>query len=161
MILSLIAAMSQNRVIGLENKMPWHISADLKYFKKITLNHPIIVGRKTFESWGGKPLPQRRNLIVSRNVNPQMTENCEYFTSLEDALSACAGDDEVFIVGGEQIYRQALPKAQRVYLTIIDKNVNGDTFFPELPDTFREVSCQAGEENGLQFWWKVFESFPR
>lgn len=156
MVVSLIAAMSSNRVIGQDNKMPWHLSADLKRFKQITTGHPVIMGRKTLDSLG-KPLPNRRNLIVSRTPKAHSTPGCEFFGSLEDALKACHSNDEVFIIGGEQIYRLALPFANRVYLTVIDKTYAGDAFFPELPDTFKEVSNEAGAENGLQFCWKLFE----
>lgn len=160
MIISMIAAMSQNRVIGQDNQMPWHISADLKRFKQITTGHPVIMGRKTLDSLG-KALPNRRNLIVSRSPGLHNVTGCEFFGSLEEALKTCHSNDEVFIIGGEQIYRLALPIANRVYLTVVDKTYAGDAFFPELPDTFKEVSNEAGADNGLQFQWKLFEKVSR
>jgi dihydrofolate reductase len=126
--ISLIVAMATNRVIGLNNKMPWHLSADLKNFKKITMNSPILMGRKTFESIG-KPLPGRKNIIISRNPNYQQ-EGCLIVNSVDEALSACQNEEEVFIIGGASIYETMLSKANYLYLTQIHKEFEGDTFFP-------------------------------
>lgn len=129
MILSLVAAMANNRVIGRDNDMPWHLPADLKHFKAVTLGKPVIMGRKTFESIG-RPLPGRRNLVISRQADfsPQ---GVEVVSSLDAALAAAADADEVMVIGGGQIYRQALAVAQRLYLTFIDADIEGDTRFPD------------------------------
>ncbi len=142
MKISLIVAMSANRVIGRENKMPWHLSADLKRFRAITLNSPILMGRKTFESIG-KPLDGRTNMILSKNPNYQ-PEGCFVFHSLENALiSAKNYGDELFVIGGATLYEMALPLANRLYLTDIQTEFEGDTFFPELNlKDWKEVACE-------------------
>lgn len=139
MKISLIAAMADNRVIGLNNAMPWHLSADLKRFKQITLGAPVLMGRKTFESIG-KPLPGRTMLIVSRNRGYRQP-GCEVFQDLAGALAkACALAPEVFIVGGADLYRALLPCAQTLYLTEIHRDFPGDTFFPPWnADEWREI----------------------
>ena len=128
MIISMIAAMANNRVIGLDNKMPWHLPADLQHFKKVTTGKPVIMGRKTFESIG-RPLPGRRNIIITRN-SEYSAEGIETVTTPEDALNLVCDVEEVMIIGGN-IYEQFLPKADRLYLTFIDLDVNGDTQFPD------------------------------
>jgi dihydrofolate reductase len=131
MKISLIVAMASNRAIGLDNKMPWHLSADLKKFKKITMGSPILMGRKTFESIG-KPLPGRTNVIISRNCNYQQ-EGCLVFNDLETALKkTCENSEELFIIGGSDLYKAILPIADVIYLTLINKAFKGDTFFPEI-----------------------------
>lgn len=131
MKISLIVALSSNRVIGLDNKMPWHLSADLKKFKAITMGFPIIMGRKTFEAIG-KPLPGRLNIIISRNPNYQQA-GCVVSGSLEAALAhACKASAQVFVIGGATLYEAALPIANDLYLTEIHETFSGDTFFPEL-----------------------------
>ncbi|MCX7152275.1 MAG: type 3 dihydrofolate reductase [Proteobacteria bacterium] len=131
--LSLIAAQARNRVIGRDNAMPWHLPADLKHFKALTMGHPVIMGRKTFEAILaslGKPLPGRRNIIVSRNR--QFTVGgCTVVGSLEQAIAGCGTAEEAFVIGGGEIYRQALPLAQRLYLTEIDAEFAGDATFPD------------------------------
>lgn len=123
--------MASNRVIGLNNQMPWHLSADLKRFKQITMGHPIIMGRLTFEAIG-KPLPGRTNIIVSRNSSYQQ-KGCIVVDSIEAAINhACRLSDEVFVVGGATLYEAVLPFADTLYLTQINQNFAGDTFFPLL-----------------------------
>jgi dihydrofolate reductase len=129
MKLSLIVAMAENRTIGLNKEMPWHLSADLKKFKKITMGHPIIMGRKTFESIG-KPLPGRKNIIISRNSN-YLQEGCEVFNSLDSALESCSKEEEIFVIGGATLYESILEKSDRLYITEIKKSFAGDTWFPE------------------------------
>ena len=129
MIISMIAAMANNRVIGLDNKMPWHLPADLQHFKAVTTGKPVIMGRKTFESIG-RPLPGRRNIIITRN-SEYSAEGIETVTTPEDALNLVCDVEEVMIIGGGNIYEQFLPKADRLYLTFIDLDVNGDTQFPD------------------------------
>jgi len=130
MKISLIVAMASNRVIGLDNQMPWHLSADLKKFKKITMGSVILMGRKTFESIG-RPLPGRTNIIISRNPEYQQ-EGCLVFNSVEKALECCHNEKEVFVIGGSALYEMLLPVADRLYLTEIKKEFFGDTFFPEM-----------------------------
>lgn len=135
--LSIIVAQARNRVIGRDNKMPWHLPADLKHFKALTLSHPVIMGRKTFESIIaslGKPLPGRDNIVISRNAHFS-APGCIVAGSLEHALTACANAPEAFVIGGGEIYRQALPLAQRLYLTEIDADFDGEARFPEFDKT--------------------------
>ena len=129
MIISIIVAIAHNNVIGANNRLLWHIPEDLKRFKALTTNHTVIMGRKTYQSIG-RPLPNRKNIVISRNVSFK-AEGCEVLASLEQALQRCGNEDEVFIMGGGEIYRQALPKANRLYLTKIEQTYMGDTFFPE------------------------------
>ncbi len=142
MKISLIVAMSKNRVIGRDNKMPWHLSADLKRFRAITMNSPILMGRKTFESIG-KPLDGRTNLILSKNANYQ-PQGCLVFQSLELALNTAKNyGGEVFIIGGATLYEIALPLAKRLYLTDIQAEFEGDTFFPEFDvNEWNEIACE-------------------
>ena len=125
----MIAAMANNRVIGLDNKMPWHLPADLQHFKKVTTGKPVIMGRKTFESIG-RPLPGRRNIIITRN-SEYTAQGIEVVTTPDAALELVTIAEEVMIIGGGNIYEQFLPKAERLYLTFIDLDVKGDTQFPD------------------------------
>jgi dihydrofolate reductase len=141
MKISLIVAMASNRAIGLDNKMPWHLSADLKKFKKITMGAPILMGRKTHESIG-RALPGRTNIIVSRNpaYQPLAETGCLVFNDIEKALESCREFSEVFVIGGSDFYKSMLPVADTLYLTKIHQEFPGDTFFPELnDDQWREV----------------------
>ncbi|MEN9757665.1 MAG: hypothetical protein RL755_1852 [Pseudomonadota bacterium] len=141
MKISLIVAMSENRVIGRDNKMPWHLSADLKRFKSITMNSPILMGRKTFESIG-KPLIGRTNMILSHNLHFQ-PEGCLVFSDFTLALAqAHHYGHELFIIGGATLYEMALPFAERLYLTQIEAEFDGDTFFPEIDKSWKEVACE-------------------
>ncbi|MBM6993721.1 MAG: dihydrofolate reductase [Prevotella sp.] len=133
MTISIIVAIAKNRAIGFQGQMPWHLPEDLKHFKKLTLNHSIIMGRKTWESLPNGALPKRRNIVVSRSV--EKLEGGEVFSSLEDALEACKTEEEVFIIGGGTIYQQAMPLAHRIYLTSVDTvPAEADTFFPEIDE---------------------------
>lgn len=122
--------MARNRVIGVDNKLPWHLPGDLKRFKALTMGHHIIMGRKTFESIG-RLLPGRTTVILSRN-RAYRVEGAQVFPDIDSALAQCAGDPEVFIVGGEGVFLATLPIADRIYLTEIDHDFPGDTFFPAL-----------------------------
>jgi len=130
MTISLIWAMADNRVIGIENRLPWKLPADMKWFRENTLGKPIIMGRLTFESFGAKPLPGRRNIIISRNPT-YSAEGIEVFTSIEDALQATQDSEEVMIIGGMSLYKQSLLFADRLYMTLIHANIEGDAWFPE------------------------------
>src|ERR1700749_4336416 len=152
MIVSQIAAVSENHVIGKNNQLLWHMPEDLKHFKNTTSGHTVIMGRKTFDSVG-KPLPRRRNIVITRQ---QITiEGCEVVNSIEAALALCAGEDEVFIVGGAEIYKQSLHLTDRIYLTIIHHYFEGDSFFPEIDKAeWKEVSCENFEpdsKNNLHY----------
>lgn len=130
--ISLIVAIAENGTIGINNSLPWHLPDDLAFFKHNTLNKPIIMGRKTYESLG-RPLPKRDNIIISHNPAPEnLPENVYYFSSLNDAINAYKNTSEIIIIGGAQLYRSALPYMHKLYLTIIESEVSGDTFLPEV-----------------------------
>jgi dihydrofolate reductase len=128
----IIAAMARNRVIGRENKLPWHIPEELRLFKKTTMGYPMIMGRKTFDSFPA-PLPGRRHIILSRNQNYD-PRGGEYAPSLAAALNLCSQSDKVFIIGGAQIFAQAIAVATCIVLTLIDREVTGDVTFPEFSE---------------------------
>lgn len=147
MIFSHIVAISKNYVIGRDGKMPWHISEDLKRFKKRTTGHSVIMGRKTFESLG-KPLPGRENVIITKNKNyfKKAEENVVVFTSIEEAVNYCKqvsqgwDRDEVFIIGGGEIYKQTAKLIDKIYITVINDDTTGDTFYPRIDEKkFKEV----------------------
>ena len=129
MKITLVAAIGKNGVIGNEGGMPWHLPADLAHFKEITMGHPVLMGRKTFESIG-RALPGRRNLVLSRSGIVDGPDETEWFDSLDAALSACA-DHDLMVIGGGHLYHQTLPLAQRMELTMIDAEPEGDTQFPD------------------------------
>ncbi|HVV68614.1 MAG TPA: dihydrofolate reductase [Gammaproteobacteria bacterium] len=129
MHISLIVAMSSNHVIGINNRLPWHLPADLKHFKELTWGKPIIMGRKTYESIG-KPLPGRRNIIVSHNTQLKIAD-CEVVSSLEAAFALVATAPEAMVIGGAQLFKAAAEYADRLYLTIIHATFEGDSFLPE------------------------------
>lgn len=145
--LSLIAALADNRVIGRDNRMPWHLPEDLKRFKRVTLGAPVIMGRKTFESILaalGKPLPGRTNIVVTRNRD-YAQPGCTVASSLDEAIALAGAAEQVFVVGGGEIYAQALPRAQRLYLTLVHIDVDGDAYFPAFAASeWREIEREAG-----------------
>lgn len=126
--LSLIVAMAKNHAIGLNNTLPWRCPEDLKHFKALTMGHHMIMGRKTFDSIG-KPLPGRTTVVVTRNADLSIP-GCIVVHSLDAAIAACAGDSKIFIVGGADLYRQAIPRVDTMYITEIQQDVGGDAFFP-------------------------------
>ena len=137
--ISIIVAMSQNSVIGLRNELPWHISEDLKNFKKITLNHSVIMGRKTYYSIG-KPLKDRKNIVISRDTSLKI-DGVEVVNSLEKAILKIDESSEIFIIGGQQIYSIALPLATHMYITKVNGIFDGDAFFPDyVEDEWREIA---------------------
>lgn len=153
MKISLVWAMAQNRVIGRNNNLPWYLPEDLKYFKRITLGKPVIMGRKTFESIG-KPLPGRTNIVVTRNAQ-WSHEGVKTVSSLEaarelcDSLAAVDGTEEAMIIGGAEIYRQAMALADRLYLTEVHAEVEGDAFFPEFDrGGWQEIAREDFEADG-------------
>jgi dihydrofolate reductase len=159
MLISIIAAMSLNRVIGKNNQIPWHIPGEQKRFKEITWGHSIIMGRKTHESIG-RVLPGRTNIVITRQEN-YSAPGCIVVHSLEAALKNCPPHEtEAFIIGGEQIFRLALPFAQRIYLTIIQKEIEGDAFFPEFSLHDVTVIRQLADDvtsPPLPFTFSIFE----
>lgn len=128
-MISIIVAVAQNGVIGGNNSLLWHISEDLQRFKRITTGHPVIMGRKTFESMG-RPLPKRENVIITRQEG-YVQEGCRVANSIEEAIAMFPAEEEVFIIGGGEIYRQAMPLADRFYLTTVHHDYEGDTTYPD------------------------------
>lgn len=140
MLISMIAALATNRVIGFHNNLPWHMPADMRHFMKTTMGKPIIMGRKTFESFGSKPLPGRQNIILTHNEQYPAVD-CAVCTSTQAAIKLASNHSEVMIIGGASIYEQFLPQAGRLYLTFINAPFEGDSHFPKYEQyNWREVS---------------------
>jgi len=161
--LSLIAALGRNRCIGAGGKLPWRLPEDLARFKALTLGHPVIMGRKTWESLPEKfrPLPGRQNLVVTRNGG-YAASGGEVVYSLEEALAKARTEDEntgeLFVIGGAELYAQALPLAGRLYLTLVDDAPEGDAFFPPYEKLFtKKISEESGEHEGLRYRWVTLE----
>ncbi|AZG74393.1 type 3 dihydrofolate reductase [Shewanella livingstonensis] len=156
MRIAMIAAMANNRVIGKDNKMPWHLPDDLRHFKAMTLSKPVVMGRKTFESIG-RPLPGRHNIVISRNRQLSI-EGVTCVESFEQALVAAGDCDEIVVIGGGQLYQQLLPKADVLYLTLIDLDVDGDTVFPDWNDGSWDLqnSVNVTNDKGLQYSFNTF-----
>ena len=152
--------MADNRVIGIDNRLPWKLPADMQWFRQQTMGKPIIMGRLTFESFGAKPLPGRRNLIVSRDANYH-AEGIEVYSSLEAALNAARDAEEVMVIGGASIYAQALPLADRLYMTLVHVDVHGDAWFPDFPlNEWREIdrhNHSADEKNPHPYSFVILE----
>jgi len=156
MMVSMIAAMSKGRVIGLNGSMPWHLPADLAHFKRSTMGCPVIMGRKTYDSIG-KPLPGRKNIVLSRSSSLKLA-GCTVVSTLDSALSKLSDFSEVFIIGGQQLYQQALPLADRLYLTHIDAEFEGDTFFPDyLEFQWEQLSIDSHLSDAKNPWPYRFE----
>lgn len=158
MIVSIVVAISENHAIGKDNQLLWHLPKDLKHFKEITTGGTVIMGRKTYDSVG-KPLPNRRNIIITRQQIE--IDGCEVVNSLQAALDLCRDHKEVFIVGGAEIYKQAMPLTDRIYLTIVHENFEGDTYFPEIKeDIWKETARadhEADDKNALPFSFITLE----
>ncbi|ERB64966.1 type 3 dihydrofolate reductase [Vibrio coralliilyticus] len=158
MIISMIAAMAKDRVIGKDNQMPWHLPADFAWFKRCTLGKPVVMGRKTYESIG-RPLPGRQNIVISRDANLAI-EGVTTVTSIEQALEAAGEVDEVMIIGGGAVYKACLPQADKLYVTYIDAQIEGDTQFPSWGDMFKESYSEnyaADEKNAYDMRFVVLE----
>ena len=146
-----VVAMARNRVIGKDNKLPWHFSSDLKFFKQLTTGSTVIMGRKTFDSIG-KPLPNRENFVLSRSapLDPRFRgddkRGLRFFSSFEEAVKNVK-TEKAYVIGGADIFRQTMEKVEGIYLTRIDADYPGDTFYPEIPDIFDEVSIEVLQEN--------------
>lgn len=165
MTIALIAAYAQNLVVGIDNKLPWHLPEDLKYFKRITTGKAIVMGRKTYESIG-RPLPNRTNIVISRNPDFK-ADGVVVVPSIEAAIEHAEnvnlinGEDEVMIIGGATIYEAALPQADRLYLTHVHAKVEGDAYFPKVDFTqFEEKGredYQASETNPYDYSFVVYD----
>ncbi len=152
MLISLVVAVAANNAIGKNNQLLWHLPADLKHFKQITTGHTVFMGRKTFQSIG-KPLPNRRNIVISKSV--KAIAGCEVVPSMEEALLLADKNEEVMVIGGAEIYTLALPKANRIYLTKVHHEFEADTFFPEIdPNQWQETQHEdfpADEKNPFPY----------
>lgn len=156
---SVIAALARNRVIGIENRLPWRLPEDLAHFKALTLGHPILMGRKTFESLG-RPLPGRANIVITRNPDYR-PDGCRVADSIPAALALCGDADEVFFIGGAELYAQVIPLADRLYLTEVGIEAGGDAWFPEYDRAaFKEVAREShvgAKGDALRFDFVVYE----
>lgn len=157
-MIKIIVAMSKNRVIGNNNELIWKLSSDLKRFKDLTTNNPVVMGRKTYESIG-RPLPNRRNIIITRNLEYE-ADGCEVVSSLEEALLLTNND--CFIIGGGEIYNQSIELADRIYLTLVNKEFEGDTTFPELGKEWAKMSrkdFEADEKNEYNYSFIEYDRY--
>ncbi len=158
--ISLIAAMADDRAIGIENRLPWKLPVDMKWFRRHTLGKPIIMGRKTFESFGGRPLPERINIVITRDESYR-AEGIVIVHSIDEAISAAGEVDEVMIIGGESFYAQMLPQADRFYLTLVHGSFAADAWFPEFDwEEWHEVNREehpADEKNPYACSFLVLE----
>ncbi|CAK4070955.1 type 3 dihydrofolate reductase [Vibrio sp. 16] len=158
MIISMIAAMANDRIIGKDNQMPWHLPADFAWFKRCTMGKPVVMGRKTYDSIG-RPLPGRENIVISRDASLTI-DGVTTVTSIDDALKAAGNVDEVMIIGGGAIYAACLPLANKLYVTHIDACVDGDTQFPDWGAEFEECYSEtftADEKNAYNMRFVVLE----
>lgn len=161
MRISAIVAMSENGVIGRDNTLPWRLPADLQHFKKITMGKPIIMGRKTYESIG-RPLPGRCNIVVTRDIHFQ-APGCVVVNTIEAAFAAVpSGSDEVFIIGGAELYQAMLPRLQQLYVTVVHAVVQGDTYFPTIDKAiWQECECHAHQPDAQNAYAYSFVIYNR
>ncbi|MEK7658514.1 MAG: type 3 dihydrofolate reductase [Patescibacteria group bacterium] len=159
-MISMIAAVAENKVIGNKNALPWHLPADFKYFKETTLGKTIVMGLNTFKSIGEKPLPERKNVVLNNDPNYIAPEGCFLAKSIEEVLEM-AKSEEVMVCGGASVYKQFLPYADRLYLTFIHQNFEGDTYFPEINTVewkeIRREDHKADEKNSFDYSFVVLE----
>lgn len=155
MLISIIVAMGQNRVIGKNGQLPWHLPTDLQRFKRLTMGHPLLMGRRTFESIG-RPLSGRKTIILSRNPNFRAA-GCDVVTDIETALQLASSAEELFICGGAEIYQQSLPLTERIYLTRLDFDPDGDTVFPELPRNSFETICTRQFKDNVDYQFSILQ----
>ncbi|HHB1592005.1 TPA: type 3 dihydrofolate reductase [Vibrio campbellii] len=158
MIISMIAAMADNRIIGKDNQMPWHLPADFAWFKRCTMGKPVVMGRKTYESIG-RPLPGRLNIVISRDASLSI-EGVTTVTSIEQAIEVAGEVEEVMIIGGGAIYAACLPVANKLYVTHIEAEIEGDTQFPDWGNEFKETyseAYQADEKNVYNMRFTILE----
>jgi dihydrofolate reductase len=163
-MISIIVAVSEDWGIGKDNELLWHISEDLRRFKRLTSGNTVIMGKKTWESLPRRPLPGRKNIVLTDNPN-ESVENSVTAYSLEDALNKCLPDEEIFIIGGGSIYRQFLPIADRLYITHVHKKAPADIYFPEIDQNIWEVTekeeFKTGEDNGIPYTYTIYERRSR
>ena len=151
-IISLIAAMADDRAIGIENRLPWKLPADMKWFRRHTLGKPVVMGRKTFESFGGRPLPERTNIVITRDRNYR-AEGAVVVHSIDEAISAAGDVEEVMIIGGESFYGQMLPQADRFYITLVHGSFEADAWFPEFDwNEWKEVEREEHPADEKNAW---------
>lgn len=159
-LISIIAAMTDDRVIGINNSLPWKLPSDMKWFRQHTLGKPILMGRKTFESFGARPLPERTNIVVTRDQVYQ-AEGAVVVHSIDEALQAAGDVDEIMIIGGASFYQQMLPQARRLYLTRVHAKVAGDAWFPEFDQSqwrqVERIDCEADERNACAHSFIILE----
>jgi dihydrofolate reductase len=161
--INIIVAASDNNAIGRDNKLLWHLPTDMKFFKAITWTHPVIMGRKTFESLGGKLLPGRKNIIISRNKDYRAPAEAWFATSLDEAIKKAktTNSKEIFIAGGGEIYQQSMQIADRIYMTRVHTQIEADTFFPEIDEKeWKKVSATdyaADDKHAFSFSIEVWE----
>lgn len=159
MKISIIAAMADNRVIGIENRLPWDLPADMKWFRQNTMGKPVLMGRKTYDSIG-RPLPKRRNIVISRDESLKI-EGCDVVSSADAAFQLCSDEAEVMIIGGASFYEQTLPQADRLYLTLVHCEVEGDAWFPEIDfsqwQEVERIDHQADEANAFAYSFLILE----
>jgi dihydrofolate reductase len=159
MRLSIIVAMDDNHLIGKDNILPWHLPADLAFFKKVTTGHSIVMGRKTYDSIG-KPLSSRRNIVITRSTDVAI-EGCEVFNSIDSALQSTKEEEEVLVIGGANLCKQVLHKVDRLYITHIEGVFEGDTYFPQYnASDWKEISCEShtpDEKNPHHYHFKILE----
>lgn len=160
-MINVIAAASTNNVIGKNGSIPWHLPADLKHFKEITMGHPVVMGRLTFESiinFAGKPLPGRKNIVVSTSTTFSEYDDVDTVSSLEEALKR---EKDVFVIGGERMYAQSLPLTDRIYLTRVQEHIDGDTYFPEIDTNvwklINEEKHSKDDNNPYDYTFLVYE----
>ncbi len=160
MLVSIIVAVSQNNVIGRKGGLPWHLSADLQRFKRITMGHHLIMGRHTFDSIG-RPLPGRTSIVLSRQPALSLPAGVLQATNLDEALALARDDDEVFVVGGAQVYDVALPAADRIYHTLVLADVEGDVYFPQWNSSQWRITSEdrfdADEQNDHRHVFQIFQ----
>ena len=159
MIVTIVVAIGENNAIGKNNELLWYLPKDLRHFKTITKGHTVIMGRKTFESVG-KPLPNRRNIIITRNTDLAI-EGTEVVHTLQEALELCKQDEEVFIIGGAEIYKMAMQHTDKIYLTVVHENFEADAFFPEIDhNLWLETASEKhlpDDKNNLSFTFSTLE----
>ncbi|MEK5442164.1 MULTISPECIES: dihydrofolate reductase [unclassified Fredinandcohnia] len=163
-MISLLVAMDRNQLIGKNNDLPWRLPADLAYFKRVTMGHTIIMGRKTYDSIG-RPLPGRENIIVTRDTSYK-AEGCKVIHSIEEIVKMNQQtDQELFVIGGAEIFKEILPHSDRLYITEINKEFEGDTYFPAFEkDKWKVISREQGikdEKNPYDYTFLVYEKIPQ
>lgn len=159
MTVTMVVAISENNAIGKNNELLWYLPKDLRHFKTITSGHTVIMGRKTYESVG-KPLPKRRNIIITRNTELTV-DGAEVVHTIEDALELCKSDEEVFIIGGAEIYKMAMKHTDKIFLTVVHESFEADAFFPEIDrNLWVETAAEKhlpDEKNNLSFTFSTLE----